>query len=649
MRGLGLVGEAVPGVGFQASWAMKKSAGHASVSAGGCPGGALILGTVGVAAAAWVAAFVMRFEFRVPPAAARSMGAALPAVAGAYALAFWVGGVYRILWPYVGLFDLLVILRSCAGASALLAAANMLLPVPRGIPPSVIVLHGMLAFLGTCGLFAVARALHEVRGRTRASGGPEPVLIAGAGDSGETLLRELQRVAAGRIRVVGFVDDAREKQGGTLRGVPILGPVHRAAEIAGRHGVRKVFVAIPSASGPQLRRILAPLLEAGLAVKVLPPAGTLSGAAGFVPQLREVEIEDLLRRDPVRLDEARIGAFLRGRRVLVTGAAGSIGSELCRQVLKFRPARLVALDRAESPLHDLLLELRSRPGPAIVAGVLGDVTDSVRVREVFETHAPEVVFHAAALKHVPLCESHVREAIRVNMGGTREVAEAARRARAARFVLISTDKAVNPSNVMGATKRVAEILIQDLDRRGPTRFSGVRFGNVLGSSGSVLRIFKAQLARGGPLTVTHPQMRRYFMTIPEAVQLVLQAAALGQGGEIFELDMGPPVRIVDLAEDLIRLSGLVPGKDVRIEFSGVRPGEKLFEELYLQSEKVVPTAHPKVFSLKPTGDPGKDPALLGCLERLNAMEISTDPLFEGLRQELRRLVRASAPQGAVAS
>ncbi|HXG60014.1 MAG TPA: nucleoside-diphosphate sugar epimerase/dehydratase [Planctomycetota bacterium] len=620
----------------------------AASSKAGCPGPALILGTVAAAAGAWILAHAIRFEFRVPHAAARAMAATLPAVAGTYALAFLAGGVYRILWPYVGIFDLLVILRSCAAAAAVLAGVNAAFLPAGAVLQSVVVLHGLLTFLGTCGLFAAARARREGGGRVRDPEGPEPVLIAGAGDSGETLLRELQRVAAGRIRVIGFVDDAREKRGGTLRGVPVLGPVSRAAEIAARRGVRKVFVAIPSASGPVLRRIVAPLLEAGLAVKVLPPAGTLSGAAGFVPQLREVEIEDLLRREPVRLDETRIGAFLRDRRVLVTGAAGSIGSELCRQMLRFRPARLVALDGAESPLHDLLLELRSGPVAGTVVGILGDVTDPLRVRAVFETHAPEVVFHAAALKHVPLCESHVREAIRVNVGGTREVAEAARRARTARFVLISTDKAVNPSNVMGATKRAAELLVQDLDRRGPTRFSGVRFGNVLGSSGSVLRIFKAQLARGGPLTVTHPEMRRYFMTIPEAVQLVLQAAALGQGGEIFELDMGPPVRIVDLAEDLIRLSGLVPGRDVRIEFSGVRPGEKLFEELYLQSEKVLPTAHPKVFCLRPGGETGPDPALLQCLGRLDGMDTSSDPVLEGVRQELRWLVRAVGPVPAAA-
>jgi FlaA1/EpsC-like NDP-sugar epimerase len=326
-----------------------------------------------------------------------------------------------------------------------------------------------------------------------------------------------------------------------------------------------------------------------------------------------VAVEDLLRREPVALDQAGLAAFLGGKTVLVTGAAGSIGSELCRQVLGFKPKRLVAVDIAETPLHALALELRPKAGESGLAFELADVTSRARVDALLAAHRPEVVFHAAALKHVPILEEHPREAVRVNLGGTRNVAEASLAAGVAAFVLISTDKAVNPTSVMGSTKRLAELLVGHLSRAGgPTRFVAVRFGNVLGSNGSVLPVFREQLARGGPLTVTHPEMRRYFMTIPEAVQLVLQAALLGAGGEVLVLDMGEPVKIVDLAEDLIRLSGLVPGTDVKIEFTGMRPGEKLFEELKLTAEDVLPTPHAKIFRLRAGGElPVADSALRG--------------------------------------
>jgi len=325
--------------------------------------------------------------------------------------------------------------------------------------------------------------------------------------------------------------------------------------------------------------------------------------------------------------------------VLVTGAAGSIGSELCRQILRYGPRRLVTLDWAETPLHDLMLELKTGKNQDVVIPELGDVTDAVRVRGVFAEHAPDVVFHAAALKHVPVCEDHPREAIRVNVGGTRTVAEEAAVSGSSLFVMISTDKAVNPSSVMGSTKRAAELVIQCLNGEAPfTRFTAVRFGNVLGSNGSVLNIFRGQLERGEPLTVTHPEMRRYFMTIPEAVQLVLQAAIQGQGGEVLELDMGEPVKILDLAEDFIRLSGLRPGRDVKINFTGVRPGEKLFEELYLSSETVVPTSHPKVFRLKTSENFKPDPAVRLCLDRLGPVDPAGDPVLARLKEDFEDLL-----------
>jgi FlaA1/EpsC-like NDP-sugar epimerase len=382
---------------------------------------------------------------------------------------------------------------------------------------------------------------------------------------------------------------------------------------------------------------------------VLPGIGQLIGRSALLPQLRNVSIEDLLRRDAVEHEAHKVSEFLRGKVILVTGAAGSIGSQLCRQILCHEPARLVVVDWAETPLHDLLLEIKTGTNEALVVSEMGDVTDAVRVRQIFAKHSPDVVFHAAALKHVPMCESHVREAIRVNVGGTRIVAQTALEYGAQRFVLISTDKAVNPSSVMGATKRVAEILLQKLEAQGgPTRFIAVRFGNVLGSNGSVIPLFRRQLAGGGPLTVTHPEMRRYFMAIPGAVGLVLHAAVLGRGGDLFELDMGEPVKIVDLAQDLIRLSGLVPEKDVKIEFTGMRPGEKLFEELYFSAEKVHPTSHPRIFCLRADKMPEKDAAVLLCLNHLKLFARGTDPVLAGLRDELVQMAGPAMREGMVA-
>ncbi|HYE99780.1 MAG TPA: nucleoside-diphosphate sugar epimerase/dehydratase [Planctomycetota bacterium] len=607
------------------------------------------LGTLATAALAWVGAFALRYELDPPGPAQQILLLALPSVLLVKCAAFGAGGVFRILWVYVGLQDLAILFRATLAASLTLGILAWTFADAVAVPLSLVVLDGVLTFLGVGGYYALLRFLREESPRREPrSAPPERILIVGAGDTGDTLLRELQRNVPSAVHVAGFVDDDPEKEGRLLRGVPVLGGLDRLREIAGRAGVRKAFIAVPRAAGAQLRRLVTRVLDAGLEAKILPPVGTLSSAGGFLPQLRNVSIDDLLRRPPVSLDEGRIAELIRGRTVLVTGAAGSIGSELCRQIVNYDPARLVALDWAETPLHDILLRLASGAHERRVVSELADVTDGARVAGIFDRHRPEIVFHAAALKHVPMCEWHVREALRVNVGGTRAVADAALRAGTSKVVLISTDKAVNPSSLMGATKRVAELLLQRL-HRGSTRFCAVRFGNVLGSNGSVVPVFKAQLERGGPLTVTHPDMRRYFMTIPEAVQLVLQAAVLGRGGEVFELDMGEPVRIVDLAEDLIRLAGLVPGRDVRIEFTGVRPGEKLFEELYLDSEKLLPTGHPKVFCLKGGDAARPDPAVRMCLERLRALDAADDPVLARLREEIEGLLYSETPAPAVAA
>jgi FlaA1/EpsC-like NDP-sugar epimerase len=594
---------------------------------------------VPVFAACCLLAFLLRFEFDLP---AHYRGSFLlltvPALAALKLAVFAACGVHRILWAYVGLHDLFKILRFTLLSSALAATGNFLFLRVNQVPRTVLVLDAILTFLAVAGGFVALRSLREQGARGSGAHAPaEPVLVVGAGDAGDMLLRELQRSPAPGVRAVGFLDDDPSKRGRVLRGVPVLGTVQDAASLAERFGVHRALVAVPSASGPRLRAIVSRLLDAGLALKVLPPQGQLSLRNHFVPQLRDVAVEDLLRREPVVPDTAGLASLLGGRTVMVTGAAGSIGSELCRQLLGFRPKALVALDCAETPLQSLILELRSRSGEVRIVPELADVTERPRVRSAFQAQRPEVVFHAAAYKHVPILEEHPREAVRVNVGGTRVVLEEAREAGAGAFVLISSDKAVNPSSVMGSTKRIAEMLA---GRQGPARTVAVRFGNVLGSNGSVIPIFKEQIARGGPVTVTHPEMRRYFMTIPEAVQLVLQAAVLGRGGEVFVLDMGEPVKIVDLASDLIRLSGLVPGEDVKIEFTGIRPGEKLFEELRLDGETVEKTAHPQIFLLRKEKRGELEEAEVGELERVCANGAARAEILP----RLKRLVPDYAPE-----
>ncbi len=614
------------------------------------PSVSLAVATLWICALSWLAAFQLQFEGAIPSSSSAFMIRALPLVVLLKGIVLWMSGVFRIVWAYVGIADLFVILRAVLLMLAASYGVGAAFSPGHAVPKTVCMLDAGLTFIGISGLFVTLRTLREARRSKQRSGSPrERVMIAGAGDAGEILLRELQWKFAGTHEVVGFVDDAPEKQGARLRGVPVLGGIDEVADLAVKRDVSQVLIAVPTAGGSLIRRITKAATGAKIRVQVLPGVGQLLGRSALLPQLRNVSIEDLLRRESVEHEVNKVSEFIRGKTIVVTGAAGSIGSQLCRQILGHEPARLVVVDWAETPLHELLLEIKSGSNEPVVVSEMGDVTDEVRVREIFKRHAPDLVFHAAALKHVPMCESHVREAIRVNVGGTRIVARAALEAGAQRFVLISTDKAVNPSSVMGATKRVAEILLQKLEAEGgPTRFIAVRFGNVLGSNGSVIPLFRRQLAEGGPLTVTHPDMRRYFMAIPEAVGLVLHAAYLGRGGDLYELDMGEPVRIVDLAEDLIRLSGLVPGRDVKIEFTGMRPGEKLFEELYFSAEKVHPTAHPRIFCLRAEKMPEKDGAALLCLNHLTKFPRATDPVLAGLRDELVRMLGPAQREGSLA-
>jgi FlaA1/EpsC-like NDP-sugar epimerase len=461
----------------------------------------------------------------------------------------------------------------------------------------------VLDFFATVFLVSTARLgfrIYREELRAPSPEGVRKVLVVGAGNAAEAVVREVLRMPVERYRVLGMVDDDPAKEGILIHGVPVLGTTQDIRRICKDLKIDEIIIAIPSATQKQVRRVIELCSGTQLKFQSLPSVGDLVEGRVTVSQIRPVDINDLLGRDVVQLDNEAIARFLRDRRVLVTGAGGSIGSEMCRQICKFAPACLVLVEQAETPLFDIENELAASHPQTPLHGIICDITDRPRVRQVWKEYRPEVVIHAAAHKHVPMMERNPGEAIKNNVLGTKNVADASCEVGCAEFVTISTDKAVNPSSIMGATKRVGEMYTQALNGQGGcrTQFKAVRFGNVLGSAGSVVPTFRRQIAAGGPVTVTHPDMTRYFMTIPEASQLVLQAAAIGQGGQIFLLDMGEPVKIVDLARQMITLSGFRPGEDIDIVFTGVRPGEKLFEELRTSGEDVEPTVHPKVLVWK---------------------------------------------------
>lgn len=544
---------------------------------------------------ATLVAFLLRFELIIPAQHVRHLIYGVVAFGVAKIIVFWVMGLHRSWWRYLSSYDVLRLATANAAGTAL-GGVFLFAWGPAGFPRSVVILDFILCFGLTVSMRLAARLTRDLvasRGEGKAR-----AVIYGAGDAGVMLAREIRQNPALAFRVVGFLDDDRTKKGGVIDGVKVLGDGRALAVLAERHGVEMVFIAIPSATGAQMTEILNCCNGAQVQFKTMPPVGEFIESGGVLGQVRDVAVEDLLGRTAVRLDCMEISAKLRGRTVLVTGAAGSIGSELCRQIALFGPGRLVGVDSGETPMFFLEREMRGRwPGVAF-AGVIGSIQNAGRMAEVFASYRPEVVFHAAAYKHVPLMEAHPFEAVENNVFGTRTLAACAAASGVEDFVMISSDKAVRPTNVMGVTKRMAELVVRGMQGQGSaaggTKFVSVRFGNVLGSNGSVIPIFQQQIRAGGPVTVTDPEMKRYFMTIPEASQLVLQAATLGRGGEIFVLDMGEPVKIADLARNLILLSGLRPGVDVQIEYSGVRPGEKLYEELQMEHEGTVGTAHEKI-------------------------------------------------------
>jgi len=517
---------------------------------------------------------------------------------------FGLFGQYRGWWRYVGISDLMGILRASLVSTliiVLLWTALVLAPSQvrqkieniTNVGQGVFVADLFMTVLVLSGLRMIVRLYHE-EFRTVEQGRLKRFLIVGAGNAGEALLREIHRMPVTQYDVVGFIDDDPAKQRTNIHGIPILGTVEKLPTICRQHNIDEIAVAMPSASHHQLRRVIQVCEGTKIRFRTVPSVTDIASGKFRVSQIRDVDIHDLLGREVVQLDLDLIEAFIRDKTVLVTGAGGSIGSEMCRQVAKFGPRLLLLVEQAENPLFYIERELQRHYPNLSTKALICNVTDRTRVEEICQKYLPEVVIHAAAHKHVPMMEINPGEAVKNNVIGTQVIADAAEKYGSANFVMISTDKAVNPTSIMGSSKRIAEMYIQDLDRTSKTRFVTVRFGNVLGSEGSVVPIFKKQIAEGGPVTVTHPEMKRYFMVIPEAVQLVLQAATMGKGGEIFVLDMGEPVRIMDLARELITLSGFKPGEEIEMIFTGPRPGEKLFEELSIAGEDMQPTRHPKI-------------------------------------------------------
>ena len=505
--------------------------------------------------------------------------------------AFWYFGLYRAIWRFSSVPDLIRILRAVGFGALLTFAVLFVWQRLADVPRSVMVLYPVFLAMGLAGPRLLYRRLKEHRlNLSRIE--RKPTLIVGAGQAGELLVRDLLK--GGPYEPVGFLDDNPRRLGQEIHGVEILGTLAELEALAGKHAVQVVLLAIPSASNQVVRNVLLAAQRAGIVCRTLPSVADLADGKVEVSKLRDIRIEDLLGRQEVRPDNSGVQAFLTGKHVLVTGAGGSIGSELCRQILDFAPAELVMLEQGEFNLYRIDGEVQKLAGDVPFAAVLGDIRDADRLRWVFEHYRPQVVFHAAAYKHVPLVEANPAEGVKTNVLGTCQLADLADEFQVEKFIMVSTDKAVNPANVMGATKRAAEIYCQNLNSRSATAFVTTRFGNVLGSAGSVVPLFEKQIRAGGPVTVTHPEITRYFMTIPEAVSLILQAAAMGEGGEIFVLDMGEPVKIADLAEQMIRLAGFEPGVDIEIAYTGLRPGEKLYEELFHDAEPPVGTSHPKI-------------------------------------------------------
>ncbi len=600
-----------------------------------------------VLCSAFLLASTPAINIRLPDFSFETALSQLPFIVLVQFSALFVVGAYSIIWRYVSIQDIKVFLKAALISGAILLALRFVLPFSDfrlwQIPISVILIDTVLGFGGLLGVRVLRRFVYEVREKKQLFSKKrlkqKPTLLVGAGRMGATLAKEMIGRSDGELEIRGFVDDEPRKKGGSVSGIKVLGTTEDLPRLVTEMGIKQVVIAIDDAQGKEIRRILDICTGVPVKAQIVPSLNEIAHGRVSLRRIRDVQIEDLLGRDPVSLDDKNLHEFLTDKTVMVTGAGGSIGSELVRQIAGYRPQRLLLVERTEFLLFEIGRELQGLVPKIPCVSLLADVGDEARMREIFEKFRPEVVFHAAAHKHVPLMEINAAEAIKNNVFATQLVGRLAGEYGVSDFVLISTDKAVNPTSIMGSSKRLAEIVVQGLDQTYSTNYIAVRFGNVLGSAGSVVPIFREQIEKGEAITVTHKDMTRYFMTIPEASQLVLQAGALGKGGEIFILDMGEPVRILDLAEDMIRLSGLTPYEDIDIIFTGVRKGEKLFEELEINGEHLLNTHHPKIFIGKiATYSPEE---VAHCLTNFQAAVDDCDD------ERIRRLFNAFLPEANI--
>lgn len=547
---------------------------------------------------AFTLAFLFRFDFGIPPAQLELLRMFILPVLAAKIVIFYFAGLYRRLWRYASVRDFYSVFWASVLGS--LAVVIIVFFIYQGtFPRSVVALDGIITVVLIGGARFVIRGTRELRIKNILAPPTKPILIVGAGDTGEAILREMLKRPELAYHPVGLIDDDLGKQGQRIHGVKVLGTRQSLRELIKKYEIEEVIISMPTVSREVIRDIFFQCQKARVKCKTLPGIYQIIGGTVKVEQIREVGIEDILGREPVKVDLKKFTGYISGKVVLVTGAGGSIGSELCRQISRLKPKILVGVDQGETSLFEIEQELLRESGFALKA-VIADIANHPRMEAILKEFRPSVIFHAAAYKHVPMMETNPIEAIQNNLLGTKRLAETAIQCGTDRFVFISTDKAVEPVSVMGISKALTEKLVLTLAQGSRAKFMIVRFGNVLDSSGSVVPIFKRQIARGGPVTVTHRKMTRYFMTIPEAMQLVIQAGAVGRGGETFILDMGEPVSIVELARNMIRLSGFEPEKDIPIVFSGIRPGEKLAEKLYWNDEDVSPTKHEKILQVKNT-------------------------------------------------
>ena len=578
--------------------------------------------------------YFLRFNFHPPDDIYGQLYRLAPIVVLVKIVVFYFFNLYRGMWRYTSTRDLFNVIKGSILSVLVIAALLLFTNNLSGFPRSVLVIDGVLTIILIAGSRISIRLFFELgaegkRSRNiinlffgwnrRKSKGAKNLLIIGAGGTGEKIFREIRDNANLKYHVVGYVDDNPAKLNKMIHGIPVMGNSAQLLNICKRVHAEELLIAIPSATSEQMRAIVSHCKETNIPFKTLPSLGELIDGKISVNAIREVAYRDLIGREVIQLDQSSIGSYLSGTCVLVTGAGGSIGSELCRQICRFRPDHLILYERAESPLYDIELELKANYTEITIIPALADIRDKKRLENIFECYQPSVVFHAAAYKHVPMLEIQPWEAVTNNVLGTRNVVEAATAFEVARFVMVSTDKAVRPTNIMGSSKRIGELIVQAHSsvQNIKTHFMIVRFGNVVGSVGSVIPLFKKQIEKGGPVTVTHPDVTRFFMTIPEASQLILQAGSMGTGGEIFILDMGQSIKIVDIARDLIRLSGFQPDVDIPIEFIGLRPGEKLYEELITEGEGIVPTTHEKIMVLRGNGHDVDH--LNGCINSLIAL------------------------------